>query len=68
MFASLLVIELKKHLGEKVEIALDERFIEGTLFSISNDLVVVSDTFGYYPGDKLNITVQSINSVRVLND
>jgi len=64
MFSTTLIRELAKHIGSEVEIALDDRLIEGTLLSASIDLVVVSDNSGYNPGVEVNISTQFINSVR----
>jgi len=64
MFRTALIFELSRHIGSKVEIALDDRMIEGTLLSASGDLVVVSDTSGYNPGVEVNISIGFINSVR----
>ena len=64
MFRATLTGELARHIGSQVEIALDDRLIEGTLLSASLDLVVVSDNSGYNPGIEVNISTQFINSVR----
>ncbi|MGG1368255.1 hypothetical protein ABE322_20945 [Priestia megaterium] len=57
--------DLSIFIGSQVEIALDDRLIEGILLSVSTDLIVVSDTSGYNPGVELNISVDFINSVRL---
>ena len=64
MFRTTLTRELARHIGSQVEIALDDRLIEGILLSASFDLVVVSDTSGYNPGVEVNIHTEFINSVR----
>jgi len=64
MFRTALTRELARHIGSQVEIALDDRLIEGILLSASRDLVVVSDSSGYNPGVEVNIHVEFINSVR----
>jgi len=64
MFRITLTTELARHIGSQVEIALDDRLIEGILLSASLDLVVVSDSSGYNPGVEVNIHTEFINSVR----
>ncbi|MCM3774129.1 hypothetical protein M3225_27320 [Priestia aryabhattai] len=64
MFRTNLINELERHIGSSVEIALDDRLIEGILLSAAGDLVIVSDTSGYNPGVEVNINFQFINSIR----
>ncbi|MGE7717796.1 hypothetical protein [Priestia megaterium] len=66
MFSKTLIRELVRHIGSQVEIALDDRLIEGILLSASLSLVVVSDSSGYNPGVEVNIQTEFINSVRFI--
>lgn len=59
-----LALELAERIGDRVEIATDDRLIEGVLSSISGDLIVVVQTSGYGAGVVINISVQAVNFIR----
>ncbi len=56
--------ELATRIGQQVEVALDERLIEGVLAAVSGDVIVVVETSTYGPGLALTIVIDQINFVR----
>ncbi|MBB6448588.1 hypothetical protein HNR44_000537 [Geomicrobium halophilum] len=64
MFEQFFSAELANRLGASVEIATDNNLIEGILVSVSANLVLVIGSDDYGPGNRVFISVNSINFVR----
>lgn len=58
-----LVQELARRIGERVEIALDETYIEGVLSAVSGDLITVVSSSGYAAGPVTHIAIDAINYI-----
>ncbi len=67
MFEATFTAELATHVGARVEVATDNNLIEGLLSTVTEDLVLVIEVdSGYGDNNKLYISVDAINFVRLL--
>ncbi|QQK75706.1 hypothetical protein HUG15_09105 [Salicibibacter cibarius] len=65
MFENLFRDELANRLGTTVEIATDNNLIEGILVNVTGNLVLTVDVNdGYGTGNRVYLSVESINYVR----
>ncbi|MFZ4453245.1 DUF2642 domain-containing protein [Salibacterium aidingense] len=64
MFENTFVAELASRLGSRVEVATDNNLTEGILISVTSDLISIDTTNGYGTGNRLYISINSINYVR----
>lgn len=65
MFEQTFAAELAKRIGSKVEVATDNNLIEGTLSTVTAELVLVIEvSSGYGSNTKLYVSVDAINFVR----
>ncbi|WP_079527454.1 hypothetical protein [Halobacillus hunanensis] len=67
MFEATFTAELATHVGTRVEVATDNNLIEGLLSTVTEDLILVIEVdSGYGDNNKLYISVDAINFVRLL--
>ncbi|SFM01508.1 hypothetical protein [Salibacterium qingdaonense] len=64
MFENTFAAELASRLGSRIEIATGENLVEGLLISVNNNLISIDTTNGYGSGNRLYISINSINYVR----
>ncbi|SFQ31792.1 hypothetical protein [Salibacterium halotolerans] len=64
MFENTFAAELATRLGSRIEVATSENLVEGLLISVNSNLITIDTTNGYGSGNRLYISIDSINYVR----
>lgn len=57
---------LAAYIGSSVEVATNSFFFEGTLLAVDEAAITIQQTNGYVPPSPIEISIASINYVRVL--
>lgn len=63
MFESLLLSQLTNSDGQRVEIGLDNRIIDGVITSVGCDYIIVVESMGY-GATPMWVPISAINTVR----
>ena len=56
--------EIAKRIGQRCEVVLDDRLIEGVLAGMSSDTLVMVESSTYGPSQTTNVAIDKINFIR----
>ncbi|MEE6131971.1 hypothetical protein ACR3I8_16675 [Priestia flexa] len=63
MFESLLLSQLAKYVGQRAEIGLDNRIIDGVITLVGPDYITVVESMGY-GATPVFVPISAINTIR----